>query len=227
MLGGAGVVGGGIAGLLGGIFYGFVGAAQPLQSGMGATSIVLVLTSVTVLIALVGAAGVSFGIASAGFARGNAWQWNIGGGALGGLIVGGIVKLLGLDAFNLLLGQSPTNITGAIEGAVLGGAVGFGVWLGGRRAEFHVWPAALVCGAAGITITALGGKLLGGSMHLLAEVFPQSRLRLDQIGIWFGEPDFGPISQMVTGGIEGMLFGTCVAAAILLARRQLETKPMS
>src|SRR5687767_4780454 len=36
MLGGAGTTGGGVAGLLGGLFFGFVGAAQPQQSGMGA-----------------------------------------------------------------------------------------------------------------------------------------------------------------------------------------------
>lgn len=219
LLGGAGVVGGGIAGLLGGVFYGFAGAAQPLQPGMGAGSIVLVLTSLTVLIALIGAAGVSFGIATA-LTRGGGWQWHIAGGALGGLVVGGVVKLLGLDAFNLLLGQSPGNITGALEGAALGGAVGLGVWLGDR-----LWRAALVGLVAGVAITALGGRLLGGSLDLLARVFPGSRLRLDQIGVLFGESGFGPVSQIVTGGMEGMLFAACIAYAMLLARRQMVTTP--
>ena len=219
LLGGAGVVGGGIAGLLGGIFYGFAGAAQPLQPGQitggGAGSIVLVLTALTVLIALVGAVGVSFGIAAA-LVRGGGWQWHIAGGALGGLVVGGVVKLLGLDAFNLLLGQSPGNITGALEGAALGAAVGLAVWLGER-----IWRAALVGLAAGMAIPALGGRLLGGSLDLLAGVFPQSRLRLDQIGALFGEDGFGRVSQIVTGGMEGMLFAACIAYAMLLARRQM------
>ncbi len=219
LLGGAGVVGGGIAGLLGGLFYGFAGAAQPLQPGMGAGSIVLVLTALTVLIALIGAAGVSFGIAAA-IVRSGGWQWHIAGGALGGLVVGGVVKLLGLDAFNLLLGTSPGNITGAIEGAALGGAVGLGVWLGER-----VWRAALTGLAAGLAIPALGGRLLGGSLDLLAGVFPQSRLRLDQIGALFGETGFGPISQIVTGGLEAMLFAACIAYAMLLARRQMGATP--
>lgn len=223
-LAGAGVVGGGLAGLLGGIFYGFAGAAQPLTPGMGAASIVLVLTAVSVLIALVGAAGVSFGIAAGRLVNANAWQWTVGGGALGGLLVGGMVKLLGLDAFNLLLGQSPGNITGAPEGAVLGGAVGLGVWMSDRfEGTFFrkILPAAIAGGIAGAAIPVIGGRLLGGSLALLSDVLPQSRLRLDRIGATFGEDGFGPISQIVTGAMEGMLFAACIAAAMLLARRQL------
>jgi DNA-binding winged helix-turn-helix (wHTH) protein len=220
LMAGAGVIGGGAAGLLGGLFYGFVGAAQPLQPGMGAASIVLVLTSLTVLIALIGAAGVSVGIA-AGLSRSSDWRWTVGGGALGGLVVGGLVKLLGLDAFNLLLGQSPGNITGGLEGAALGGAVGLGVWLSGRNGGVRPWPAALIGFMAGMAIPAFGGRLLGGSLDLLAGVFPQSRLRLDQIGALFGESGFGRISQIVTGGLEGMLFASCITFAILLARQQL------
>lgn len=225
-LGGAGVVGGGLAGLLGGIFYGFIGASQPLQPGMGAASIVLVLTSLTVLVALVGAVGVSFGIAAA-LMRGGSWQWSVGGGALGGLLVGGIVKLLGLDAFNLLLGQSPGNITGALEGAALGGAVGLGVWLGrsGTTLARNALPAALVGAVAGIAIPTLGGRLMAGSLDLLADLLPQSRLRLDRIGALFGEEGFGPISQIVTGGLEGALFAGFVAGAMLLAKRQMAAAP--
>ena len=43
---------------------------------------------------------------------------------IGDVIPGATVKLLGVDAFNLMLGQSPGNITGGIEGLVLGGGVG-------------------------------------------------------------------------------------------------------
>lgn len=225
-LGSAGVVGGGLAGLFGGIFYGFAGAAQPLAPGMEAASIVLVLTSLTVLIALIGAAGVSFGIAATRFTGNQSWQRSVVGGALGGLLVGGIVKLLGLDAFNLLLGQSLGNITGAPEGFALGGAVGLGVWLSNRgnvdgTLFRKIAPAAFLGGIAGAAIPTLGGRLLGGSLALLAELLPQSRLRLDQIGAFFGEAGFGRISQIMTGALEGTLFAACIAGAILLARRQL------
>ena len=62
---------------------------------------------------------------------------------------------------------------------------------------------------------------MGGSLDLLAHGFPGSRLRLDQIGGLFGERGFGPVSQVVTGGLEGMLFGGCVVGAMILARRSL------
>jgi len=168
-----------------------------------------------------GAAGVALGIAATGFVPDRSRRWSIAGGALGGLIVGAIVKLLGLDAFNLLIGQSPGDITGPFEGVLLGGAVGLGAWLASRTGSVRrgAAVAALCGGAAGLVIPLLGGRMLGGSLDLLARHFPASRLRLDQIGALFGEHGFGPISQIVTGGLEGALFGGCVVGAMLLARR--------
>jgi DNA-binding winged helix-turn-helix (wHTH) protein len=223
LLGGAGTIGGGVAGFLGGLFYGFAGAAQPLQPGMGAASVLLVLLCLTILVALIGAAGVSFGIAAAGLAPGRGGQWSVAGGALGGLVVGGAVKLLGLDAFNLLFGQSPGDITGGVEGALLGGAVGLGAWLAGRTRSLRrgMAAAALAGGVAGIVIPLIGGRLMGGSLDLLARRFPESRLRLDQIGGLFGESGFGPIGAVATGALEGALFAGCVVGAMILARRGL------
>ncbi len=226
LLGLAGTGGGGAAGILGGLFYGFVAASQPLQSGMGAASVLLVVVSLSIVVALVGAAGVSFGIAAASFAPGWSWQWTVFGGAFGGLIVGAFVKLLGVDAFNLLFGQSPGDITGAAEGALLGGAVGFGTWLASRRAgspllRRNIAAAGLVGAAAGTIIASLGGRLMGGSLDLLTRSFPGSRLRLDQIGVLFGESGFGPVSQIVTGALEGALFGGCIVSAMTFARRSL------
>ena len=42
------------------------------------------------------------------------------------------------------------------------------------------------------------------------------------LGRLFGEEGFGPISQIVTGGIEGLLFVTCVVGAMMIARRRFE-----
>lgn len=223
---GAGVVGGGIAGVIGGLFYGFAGASQPLAPGMGAASIVLVLTALTVLVALIGAAGVSLGVAAAGLMKQRTAVAVIIGGALGGFLVGGIVKLLGLDAFQLILGQSPSGITGALEGAALGAAAGCGLWLGERSASRQSLfqqslPAAGTGALTGAAIVAAGGQLLGGSLALLAQLLPQSRLRLDQIGALFGEDGYGYFSRIVTGAMEGMLFAACITAAMLLAKRQL------
>lgn len=221
MTGGAGTLGGAVAGVAGGLFYGSIGASQAPAAGTSGLSVLLVLLWLTIVAALVGAAGVSFGIAAAGFARGRAWR--ILGGALGGLIVGGMVKLLGLDAFNLLLGRSPGDITGAPEGVLLGGAVGLGSWLSARRNPAGALSTAMLVPAAagsigGVTVVLLGGKLMGGSLDLLAHAFPGSRLRIDQLGHVLGGSGFGSVAQLATAGLEGALFGGCIVGAMRLAK---------
>ncbi|HEX8383350.1 MAG TPA: transcriptional regulator [Sphingomonas sp.] len=223
----AGTLGAGVAGLVGGLVYGFAGAARAAEPGMGAASVLLVLTGVTLLTALAGGGGVAFGIAAAGLLPGRAGRWSVAGGALGGMAVGAVVELLGLDAFDLLTGRTPGDITGALEGALLGGAVGVGPWLAGRfpgagAIRRGIAAAALAGAAAGVVVPRLGGRLMGGSLDRLADGFPASRLRLDRIGALFGETGFGPLTLTVTGALEGALFGACVTAALLLARRGLD-----
>jgi hypothetical protein len=144
------------------------------------------------------------------------------GGGIGGLVVGAFVNLLGIDAFNLLMGSAPAGMTGAPEGGLLGAAVGFGAGLArSGRVSFRrgVAFAALAGGVAGVLIPLLGGRLMGGSLALLADSFPGSRLSLDGIGQALGEDRFGPASQVVTGGLEGLLFAGCIVGAMLLAER--------
>jgi DNA-binding winged helix-turn-helix (wHTH) protein len=226
LLGGAGTLGGGVAGTIGGLFYGFAAASQPIAPGMGAVSVLLVILWLTIVMALIGAAGVSFGIAATRAATRRPSLWDLIGGALGGLVVGAVVKLLGLDAFNLLFGQSPGDITGALEGVLLGGAVGLGAWLASSGEQMHslrrsVAIAALPGAVVGIFIPLLGGRLMAGSLDLLVRQFPNSRLRLDQIGALLGEHGFGPTSQVVTGALEGALFSGCIVGAMILAERSL------
>ncbi|QNM84132.1 transcriptional regulator [Sphingomonas sabuli] len=224
VLAAAGIVGGGIAGLFGGLFYGFAASGAPLGPGTGATSVLLVLLAITSLVAVLGAAGVSLGIAAAGTLSRPFDRWTIAGGAAGGLIVGAVVKLVGRDAFELLFGRSPGDFTGAAEGLVLGAAVGIGTWLA-MREETPVRRAILMAGAlgaaAGLSIALLGGRMMGGSLAQLARSFPDSRLRLDQIGALFGEADFGPVSQAVLAGLEGALFAGCVVGAMAVAEHKL------
>lgn len=223
-LGGAGTLGGGVAGLIGGLLYGFAAASQPLPPSTGALSVFLVLLALTTAIALVGGAGVAFGIAASSFAAGRRSLWIVAGGAAGGLIVGALVKLIGLDAFGLLFGQTPGDITGAPEGALLGGGVGFGAWLAGHRRRLRsiIVVAALAGGLGGVAAILSGGRLWAGSLDLIARHFPASRLRLDAIGSLFGEGGFGPLGQIGTGILEGALFGACIVGAMTLARRALD-----
>lgn len=222
MLAGAGTLGAGLAGVLGGLFYGSMLSSR--LSGAGGVSVLLVLSWLTVVAAVVGGAGVSAGIVAAWAARSRAW--GIAGGALGGFVVGGVVKLLGLDAFNLLLGHAPADITGAPEGLGLGAAVGLGAWLAGRIASLRRGIAAAAlsgAGGAGLILLA-GGRMMGGSLDALAQGFPASRLRLDRLGAMVGEPGFGPATRFATGILEGALFGGCIVGAMMLAHRALAGK---
>jgi DNA-binding winged helix-turn-helix (wHTH) protein len=223
LLGAAGTVGAGLAGLIGGLLYGFAGAAQPLAPAVGAASMLLVLICVTILVAVVGGAGVAFGIA-AGRSIGRGCTASVAGGAVGGLAIGAVVNLLGLDAFSLLLGRSPGDITGAPEGLVLGAAVGLGAWMGERierRGSLvsGVAIAGLIGALAGWAIPLAGGRLMGGSLVALAQSFPASRLRLERLGALAGEPGFGVSSQAAAGALEGLLFASGIVGAMLIARR--------
>ena len=225
MLAGAGVAGSVIAGAIGGLFYGFGGAP-----GMGALSVLVVLLFLTMLVALVGGAGVSAGIAAAHASRRDDWWASAGLAGLGGLLVGAIVKLLGIDAFNLLFGRAPSGMTGGLEGALLGAAVGLAAWLAlrprrVRQLRRFVAIAAALGAAAGLAITALGGQMLGGSLDLLAHEFDQSRLDLARIGGLFGENGFGRVSHLVTGALEGGLFAACLVGAMVYARGQRDAGP--
>lgn len=222
----AGTAGGGIAGAIGGVIYGFLGASDPLQPGLGSGSIVLVLTCVTILVAVTGAAGVSLGISAADVLAKRPGPWRIAGGALGGMIVGAVVKVLGLDAFSLLLGEAPGGITGGGGGLVLGAAIGIGAWLAVRGAPSlrrSMAVAGLVGAAGGIAIGLMGGRLFAGSLDLLGRQFTESRLHMDSVARLLSEAEFGIVSRTVTGGLEGLLFGACMIGAMWLASRRPET----
>jgi DNA-binding winged helix-turn-helix (wHTH) protein len=215
----AGTFGGAVAGLIGGLIYGF---AMASDLGGGAISSLLVLLAICGLVAMVGGAGVSLAIATVVFAPARSLLWMTVAGAGGGLFVGAFVKLLGLDAFSLLIGQSPGNITGGPEGLVLGAAVGLGAWIASRFTSIRRGVAlTAACGAAaGLAISLLGGRLMLGSLDLLQRHLPQSHLRLEAISGLFGEPGFGPLTQAITSMLEGALFAACVVAAIRIALRR-------
>jgi hypothetical protein len=224
LLGLAGTAGGAVAGLLGGFFYGFATSAGPHAPGTGASSVLLVLLAITIIVATIGAAGVSLGIAAAGLLSRGFGPWSVAGGAAGGLTVGAFVELIGLDAFHLLFGRAPADMTGALEGLILGGAVGSGMWLAAGGAgrlslRSQILVAALAGACAGIVIASFGGLMLGGSLDLLAHSFPASRFGLDRLGAFFREQGFGEIARAATAAIEGALFAGCIVGAMLIAGR--------
>lgn len=216
--GAAGTLGGGAAGALGGLFYGFaVAAAMPATGALstGAVSTVLVLLCVTFGVALIGGAGVAFGVAASDLMNGPRWH-RIIGGALGGLIVGGAVRLIGLDAIALLFGQVPHGITGAAEGALLGAGVGIGAWASNSSYSVRRNAAiAAIAGAmAGVCVTLAGGRLMGGSLDQLSQAFPAARFSLDPVAAMLGEESFGFITRLLTSALEGALFAGCIVGAM-------------
>lgn len=221
----AGTLGGGAAGMVGGLIYGFLGASQPAPAGVGALSTMLVILAVTIIVALMGAAGVSFAIAFALPARKSSWLV-VAGGA-GGLLVGAAVKLIGLDAFTLLIGRAPAGITGAMEGFLLGTSVGLSASFAFphkslRKAATIAVP---VGALSGIAVELFGGRLLLGSLELLEREFPASRLRIDHIGRLFGENDLGATTRLVSCALEGALFSSFVLIAMTYVQRQLTVEP--
>lgn len=219
----AGAVGGGAAGVLGGLFYPLLGVVDPLEPGLGATSALTVVTSAALLLGL--AAGASVGL-GAGLTRafGREGAWTVVGAAIGGFLIGSVAEIVGSDALALLFGRAPGDVTGGFEGAVLGAAVGAGVWLAGRAERDRAGRRGLALGAltgamGGLLIALAGGRLLGGSLAMVAERYAESRIRLDGLGGLFGEPGFGPLTLAAVTGVEGLLFTGGVVAALVLADR--------
>lgn len=214
----SGGAGGAVAGLIGGAVYGLGVSPQ----GMGAASALMVMVCATTLLALVAGGVLGFGIETGrGLKPGPAGA--IAGGALSGALLGGITRLIGMDALQLLTGAAPANMTGGAEGLILGATVGFGVWLSALRG----WSArrsaaimALLGLGVGAAMSMAGGRLLGGSLDLLLQAFPDARLSLAPLGALMGEATFGPVTRTVTAALEAGLFVGSVVA-LLTARPAL------
>lgn len=219
---GAGTTGGGVAGLIGGLVFGFVAAAQAQQSDIGALSALLVLVALATLLALIGAAGVVGGVAAARLVARDFTFAGLMGGAAGGLLVGAFGNVIGHDALLLLFGQPPGDITGAFEGLLLGAAVGLADDLSRRFAtgtsiQRNMLLASASGALAGLLIAMTGRPLLGGSLAVLAGSFPAARLHLDPLGA-----PLGPFAPSVTNALEGAWFSLCLVCALRLARRSTD-----
>ena len=211
-----GTLGGILTGGLGGLFYGLI-ANTLAPAGIGGASLLLVLLAIAIAIAALGAAGVSLGMALAQRRVPNSGAALVLGGAAGGLAVGALTELVGTDAFALLIGSAPVHMTGAGEGTIIGGAVGFALWQSARiRPGLRTVLAAIIGAATGLLITLMGGRMLAGSLASLSESVAGSRLNLGHIGALLGETGFGPNSQGLSAMLEGALF---VAAICWTLRR--------
>lgn len=230
---GSEIIRGGIGGMLGGAGSGIVGGIL-LGSGLGiareasaleGAELVLVLVTLGFFIGAVGGLGVSFGMVSLVHVayRHSKW-WSVVGGAAGGALVGGSTKLLGVDTVRALFGQSPTGVTGAFEGAVIGAGLSLGIVIATMlvrksRTWQRVLAAALGAMCGGILLTVIGGNLFSASLEIVGRMFANSQIGMDPLAPLFGELHFGRTTQIVMGAIEGLLFGAGVASGIELSHQ--------
>lgn len=220
--GAAATVGGGGAGLVGGLLYGSALALSQPAQGVGSLSVLLVLLALCVVVGMAGAFGVGFGMAGARL-LGTHPAWTLLGGAFGGFVTGALAKLLGSDALTLLVGPAPSGITGGIEGAAIGLAIATSRVLGGVDTSNSWRPAvfaALTTGATGAIIPLAGGSLMATSLARIAATFDGSRLDIAPLGRLFGDPQFGALTQSFLGATEGAIFGAGVVGALLYVRRR-------
>ena len=162
----------GVAGVIGGLFYGFAGAAQPLEPGMGAASVLLVLLWLTIAAALIGGAGVALRDRRRGLRL----------AAACGSMAGGALRRAGRRrgrqaARPRRVQPAARPLAGRHHRRGRGRAArrrGRPRRLAGepRRAppslRRGIAVAGLAGGAAGMLIPLLGGRLMGGSLDLLA-----------------------------------------------------------
>jgi DNA-binding winged helix-turn-helix (wHTH) protein len=214
LLGGAGLAGGAAAGLLGGIGYGLLAATEP-PPGTGAVSILLVMTCVCLLVGMIGGLGVAGGSALGRMvARGRLLPLMLGG-ALGGMVVGALGRLIGLDAFSLLIGSRPLAITGGSEGLLVGAMAGAALWLSERGRPTLVAKTvngALLGAMAGLLVTLGGGKMMAGSLAGLAAAHPEAPLGPLLASLT-------PPLLLVAAAVEGAIFVAALALSFTLTLR--------
>jgi len=217
LLGGYGTLGAGVSGVIGGTLLAALTLTHAELTQFGAASIMFVMIAITLLVALLGGAGVTFGLAAGEvFAEkhlpaGRRYPFVVLAAAFGGLLVGAFVKLVATDTFNLLLGASPGDITGAVEGFVLGGAVGLSYALTRLASPLRLALISLsIGGLLGALTVASGGNLLAGSLNLVALHVPASQLP---------NPFFSAQLELIAAVVEGALFVCACVVALAFVNR--------
>ena len=219
---GYGVVGAAVAGLTGGMLYGLLAAMQALNSGSQAMSFLLVLLSVTTLLALVAGAAIAAAISAAQLWRSQQPLWTLLAGAVAGLLVGAFVSVLLKDMLILFFGRSPAQLTGATEGLLIGLAVATTLLLLRRQPRFYRLGFALLPGMlAWLLISLSGGVLLAGSLAQLAAEFPQATLGKILLPEGFARIGLGNGWLHLSAMLEAGLFSAGLALGLQRAQQRL------
>ena len=227
---GYGVAGAASAGAVGGLIYGLMASIQLFAIGSQALTLLLVILSMSLLVAVLGGAAVAAGITLA-----NRWYPKrllplLLLSSSAGLLVGAFVSRLLQDAFWLFIGRSPTAITGATEGLWLGLAAGCSYWLltASPKSLTRKITVTTLCYATGpglltgLLLSGTGGQLLAGSLAQLIQQFPQtaanSLLNLASFQPTAGMQWWPVLSTM----FETSLFTAGLTLGLCRAKRRLE-----
>ena len=216
-----GAAAGAIAGFLGGLV---------LRFGPGSTAGDGVLAMLPLLGTTVGgvaAAGVGAGLAAAEAAF-RAWRRPAlaTAGAASGLAVGATAHLLGRLVLEGLFGRDLAPLAGAVEGLILGGAVGLGYGLAtptaeGGMATPHGFARVRVVLLTGLSCALAAGMLgwsgrfLGAmSLDFMAQSFPGSQVGLAPLARLLGEQEAGVVTRVAISVFEGLMFGSGLATGL-------------
>jgi len=217
--------GGAAAGAIGGFLGGLV-----LRFGPGSTAgdgVVAMLPLLGTAVGGVAAAGIGAGLAAAEAAfRAQRRLALAAAGALSGLAIGATAHLLGRLVLEGLFGRDLSPLTGAVEGLVLGTAVGLGYGLATPTAEggmatphgiARVRVAMLAGLACALAAGMLGwsGRFLGAmSLDFMAQSFPGSQVGLAPLARLLGEQEPGVVTRVAISVFEGLMFGSGLAAGL-------------
>ena len=218
---GGGAATGAIAGFLGGLVLRF-GPGSTAGDGLLAT-----LPLLGTAVGGVAAAGIGAGLAAAEAAfRAQRRLALAVAGAASGLAIGATAHFLGRLVLEGLFGRDLSPLTGAVEGLVLGGAVGLGYALAtptaeGGMATPHGLARARVAVLTGLTCALAAGMLgwsgrfLGAmSLDFMAQSFPGSQVGLAPLARLLGEQEPGVVTRVAISTFEGLMFGSGLAAGL-------------
>lgn len=215
----AGALGGGVAGIVGGVTL----SLSPMSSARPESS--LALAAIGAVAGGVGAAGVAAGLAAAEvLARSRRGLALVACGAIAGAMVAASADLVLRALLDGLFGLRLVHGSAAIDGLVIGAAAGAGYALTtsqppgggiaaprGRRRITTIVVVGACCAAAAISLAIAGRPLVGGLVHDIARSSRDAQLVLAPLGHLIGEPGFGPISRTLLSAFEGGIFGASLA----------------
>ena len=208
---------GALAGLLVGATYGTL-AAGPGSGNV--LSALLVLTLAGFIAGAAAGAGVGLGLTAARRWIGVGDLADLLGAVVGGAGIGMIGRMIALDGFELLVGGSPSAMTGSLEGAAMGAVIAVGLIAGRllRHTGLATALGAVLGGAVAGLIAMAGGRFFAGSLAALLARFADSRLSFGALANALGEPSFGAVSQTVTASFEGAAFCGLIVYFVLRNR---------